>query len=232
MFSEAVKRTRTETSPPPLTRAGAAGAAGLPRAHQAVRGGVRDHHRPQPALHQADRHVRGPASPVMTPACATHWYDHAPTLNVGRAHTEVCSTSPSFQSLTFAFAMKLGAPECVLCAHEGCRSGDRMDPMRGAVQRSAGGQGGRVTGRGYMDVNRISGYIPGKMVFFLMQARQPGLATRIHDARASLRAGARTAVPRRSAWRWRRAAWQCRAARCTQRDCLSVTRSPGDAAAA
>ena len=29
----------------------------------------------------------------------------------------------------------------------------------------------RVTGRGYMDVNRISGYIPGKMVFFLMQAR-------------------------------------------------------------
>ena len=27
----------------------------------------------------------------------------------------------------------------------------------------------RVTGRGYMDVNRISGYIPGKMVFYLMQ---------------------------------------------------------------
>ena len=27
----------------------------------------------------------------------------------------------------------------------------------------------RVTGKGYMDVNRISGYIPGKMVFFLMQ---------------------------------------------------------------
>ncbi|RMZ52666.1 hypothetical protein APUTEX25_000785, partial [Auxenochlorella protothecoides] len=26
-----------------------------------------------------------------------------------------------------------------------------------------------VTGKGYMDVNRISGYIPGKMVFFLMQ---------------------------------------------------------------
>jgi 6-phosphofructo-2-kinase / fructose-2,6-biphosphatase 3 len=26
-----------------------------------------------------------------------------------------------------------------------------------------------VTGRGYMDINRISGYIPGKMVFFLMQ---------------------------------------------------------------
>jgi 6-phosphofructo-2-kinase/fructose-2,6-biphosphatase len=26
-----------------------------------------------------------------------------------------------------------------------------------------------VTGRGYMDVNRISGYIPGKMVFYLMQ---------------------------------------------------------------
>ena len=25
-------------------------------------------------------------------------------------------------------------------------------------------------GRGYMDVNRISGYLPGKMVFFLMQA--------------------------------------------------------------
>ena len=29
-----------------------------------------------------------------------------------------------------------------------------------------------MTGRGYMDVNRISGYIPGKMVFFLMQARR------------------------------------------------------------
>ena len=27
----------------------------------------------------------------------------------------------------------------------------------------------RVTGRGYMDVNRISGYLPGKIVFFLMQ---------------------------------------------------------------
>jgi hypothetical protein len=27
----------------------------------------------------------------------------------------------------------------------------------------------RVTGRGHMDVNRISGYIPGKIVFFLMQ---------------------------------------------------------------
>ncbi len=27
-----------------------------------------------------------------------------------------------------------------------------------------------VTGRGHMDVNRISGYIPGKIVFFLMQA--------------------------------------------------------------
>ena len=30
-----------------------------------------------------------------------------------------------------------------------------------------------VTGRGHMDINRISGYIPGKIVFFLMQAR-PG----------------------------------------------------------
>lgn len=27
----------------------------------------------------------------------------------------------------------------------------------------------RVTGRGHMDVNRISGYLPGKIVFFLMQ---------------------------------------------------------------
>jgi 6-phosphofructo-2-kinase len=27
-----------------------------------------------------------------------------------------------------------------------------------------------VTGRGYMDINRISGYLPGKIVFFLMQA--------------------------------------------------------------
>ena len=32
----------------------------------------------------------------------------------------------------------------------------------------------RVTGRGYMDVNRISGYIPGKMVFFLMQVGSKG----------------------------------------------------------
>jgi 6-phosphofructo-2-kinase / fructose-2,6-biphosphatase 3 len=30
-----------------------------------------------------------------------------------------------------------------------------------------------VTGRGYMDINRISGYLPGKIVFFLMQARTP-----------------------------------------------------------
>ncbi|GFH33301.1 6PF2K domain-containing protein, partial [Haematococcus lacustris] len=28
-----------------------------------------------------------------------------------------------------------------------------------------------VTGRGHMDINRISGYIPGKLVFFLMQVR-------------------------------------------------------------
>lgn len=34
----------------------------------------------------------------------------------------------------------------------------------------------RVTGRGYMDVNRISGYIPGKIVFFLMQARSAAQA--------------------------------------------------------
>ncbi|BDA46799.1 6-phosphofructo-2-kinase/fructose-2,6-bisphosphatase 4 [Coccomyxa sp. Obi] len=33
-----------------------------------------------------------------------------------------------------------------------------------------------VTGRGYMDVNRISGYIPGKMVFFLMQVCKAGVA--------------------------------------------------------
>ena len=28
-----------------------------------------------------------------------------------------------------------------------------------------------LTGRGYMDINRISGYISGKLVFFLMQVR-------------------------------------------------------------
>ncbi|GAX77020.1 hypothetical protein CEUSTIGMA_g4467.t1 [Chlamydomonas eustigma] len=33
-----------------------------------------------------------------------------------------------------------------------------------------------VTGRGYMDVNRISGYIPGKIVFFLMQVCKAGMA--------------------------------------------------------
>ncbi|KAK9817958.1 hypothetical protein WJX72_004907 [[Myrmecia] bisecta] len=32
-----------------------------------------------------------------------------------------------------------------------------------------------VTGRGYLDVNRISGYIPGKMVFFLMQVCKAGV---------------------------------------------------------
>jgi len=35
-----------------------------------------------------------------------------------------------------------------------------------------------VTGRGYMDINRISGYLPGKIVFFLMQARPPARAAR------------------------------------------------------
>ena len=39
----------------------------------------------------------------------------------------------------------------------------------------------RVTGRGYMDVNRISGYIPGKMVFFLMQARAPVPALHLYS---------------------------------------------------
>ena len=34
----------------------------------------------------------------------------------------------------------------------------------------------RVTGRGHMDVNRISGYIPGKIVFFLMQVCKAGMA--------------------------------------------------------
>jgi len=33
-----------------------------------------------------------------------------------------------------------------------------------------------VTGKGYMDVNRISGYIPGKIVFFLMQVCKAGLS--------------------------------------------------------
>lgn len=32
-----------------------------------------------------------------------------------------------------------------------------------------------VTGRGYMDINRISGYIPGKIVFFLMQVCKAGI---------------------------------------------------------
>lgn len=33
-----------------------------------------------------------------------------------------------------------------------------------------------VTGRGHMDINRISGYIPGKIVFFLMQVCKAGMA--------------------------------------------------------
>lgn len=32
-----------------------------------------------------------------------------------------------------------------------------------------------ITGRGYLDINRISGYIPGKLVSFLMQACSAGL---------------------------------------------------------
>ncbi|KAL6745907.1 6-phosphofructo-2-kinase-domain-containing protein [Haematococcus lacustris] len=34
-----------------------------------------------------------------------------------------------------------------------------------------------VTGRGHMDINRISGYIPGKLVFFLMQVCKVSLST-------------------------------------------------------
>jgi 6-phosphofructo-2-kinase len=45
-----------------------------------------------------------------------------------------------------------------------------------------------ITGRGHIDINRISGYIPGKIVFFLMQARP-------------LRAAARTA-PSRQLCHW------------------------------
>jgi len=33
-----------------------------------------------------------------------------------------------------------------------------------------------VTGRGHLDINRISGYIPGKIVFFLMQICKSGMA--------------------------------------------------------
>jgi len=33
----------------------------------------------------------------------------------------------------------------------------------------ARGQTCRVTGRGHIDINRISGYLPGKIVFYLMQ---------------------------------------------------------------
>ena len=32
-----------------------------------------------------------------------------------------------------------------------------------------------ITGRGHIDINRISGYIPGKIVFFLMQVCRSGL---------------------------------------------------------
>ncbi|GIL67684.1 hypothetical protein Vafri_21012 [Volvox africanus] len=34
-----------------------------------------------------------------------------------------------------------------------------------------------VTGRGYMDINRISGYLPGKIVFFLMQICKAGMTS-------------------------------------------------------
>ena len=45
---------------------------------------------------------------------------------------------------------------------------DRHERLSTALSGRAGRQGDGASG--YMDVNRISGYIPGKMVFFLMQA--------------------------------------------------------------
>jgi len=36
-----------------------------------------------------------------------------------------------------------------------------------------------VTGRGHIDLNRISGYLPGKIVFFLMQVGPVGAARAI-----------------------------------------------------
>ncbi len=203
-FSKAVKRTGTEPPPPPLTRAGAAGAAGLSRAHPAVRGGVRDHHRPQPALHQAHRHARGPAPPVAASACANAfaW----PCLRCRTSTTRIPGQDLRSTTPTFACVMELGHLSVQLsfwavCKIELCArlpSGGQMDPKRGPAQCSVGAQCGRVTGRGYMDVNRISGYIPGKMVFFLMQARPPlPWATLIRGARASLPSDGRTFVPTR-----------------------------------
>jgi hypothetical protein len=46
----------------------------------------------------------------------------------------------------------------------------------------------RVTGRGHIDINRISGYLPGKIVFFLMQVshvlgRESSSVPRLHSPR-------------------------------------------------
>jgi hypothetical protein len=35
-----------------------------------------------------------------------------------------------------------------------------------------------VTGRGHIDINRISGYLPGKIVFYLMQVGWVGMDVR------------------------------------------------------
>ena len=50
-----------------------------------------------------------------------------------------------------------------------------------------------VTGRGYMDINRISGYLPGKIVFFLMQARPPAAMWDPQSHAACLRVSVATA---------------------------------------
>lgn len=56
----------------------------------------------------------------------------------------------------------------------------------------------RVTGRGHIDINRISGYLPGKIVFYLMQVRHmllsvsvlPNSQTPVVDVTVRTRCGA------------------------------------------
>lgn len=79
-------------------------------------------------------------------------------------HIRLCRTARPSTSRAATWAGLLHGDD-ILCSerNSGC--------MRATVcSRVSSAVCSRVTGKGYMDVNRISGYIPGKIVFFLMQA--------------------------------------------------------------
>jgi hypothetical protein len=49
-----------------------------------------------------------------------------------------------------------------------------------------------TSGRGHMDINRISGYLPGKLVFYLMQVSHPGSLTITNSPRRGASAKSET----------------------------------------